>query len=317
MKKVYDIFDSIKSVVDNSKHVLINTSNLKKVVPLLKNQNKVPWLNNDYLDIDNCTVEEQIRFMLLSESLNFCYWGNPKWKIEYKGKWYSGSYGLFYGLAKAAQNGYNILNLEYLENITFDELDSILTGTTEIPLLKERYHIIKQLVKEIKNIDSVYNLFLQATSDKELLAIIVDNFQNFRDISVYNDKPVYFFKRATLLVEDLYQNIPEIRANIKSNNGLYGCADYKIPQVLRELGILEYSDKLKKIIDNEKTLEHDSNMEIEIRANMLYAIELIKEELNKNGISMNSIEIDNALWLLSKKDDWKSKPHHLTRTIYY
>jgi hypothetical protein len=57
-------------------------------------------------------------------------------------------------------------------------------------------------------------------------------------------------------------------------------------------------------------------MGIEIRANMIYAIELIKEKMNNK---LNSIEINNILWLLSKEKDFKSKsyPYHLTRTIYY
>lgn len=98
---------------------------------------------------------------------------------------------------------------------------------------------------------------------------------------------------------------------------MIGCADYKIPQVLRHLGILEYSNYLSNLIDNKQILEHDSEMEIEIRANMLYAIELIKEKLHQEGINMNSVQIDNALWLLSKNKKYKDKPHHLTKTIYY
>ncbi len=98
---------------------------------------------------------------------------------------------------------------------------------------------------------------------------------------------------------------------------MVGCADYKIPQVLRHLGILEYSKDLAYFVDNKKEIEHDSEMEIEIRANMLYVIELIKEKLQQNGINMNSIKIDNALWLLSKNKEFKDKPHHLTKTIYY
>jgi hypothetical protein len=58
-------------------------------------------------------------------------------------------------------------------------------------------------------------------------------------------------------------------------------------------------------------------MEIEIRANTIYAIELIKEELNKKGIQMNSINVDTAIWLLSKIKTQQSYPFHLTRTINY
>ena len=35
------------------------------------------------------------------------------------------------------------------------------------------------------------------------------------------------------------------------------------------------------------------------------------------GIKKNSVQIDNALWLLSKNKEYKKNPYHLTRTIYY
>lgn len=161
------------------------------------------------------TIEEKIIFMLLCESLNFRYIGEPKWKIEFNGTMYSGSYGLFYGIAKAIKQGHKLYNIDYLKELTIDDFNSILKGTREIPLLKERYDILKKLVKEIECIGNVYELFLMANNDQELLSIIVNNFSNFRDISIYDNKEVYFFKRATLLVEDLYQNIDGIRGKVK------------------------------------------------------------------------------------------------------
>ena len=100
---------------------------------------------------------------------------------------------------------------------------------------------------------------------------------------------------------------------------MLGCADYKIPQVLRHFGILEYSEKLADIIDNERLIEHDTEMEIEIRAGMIYAIELIKDELLIQGVEMSSAQIDNVLWRASKTGDFKqsAKPYHLTKTIDY
>ncbi len=146
--------------------------------------------------------------------------------------------------------------------------------------------------------------------------MIIKNFLNFRDISMYKGKEIYFFKRANLLVGDLLANIPQIKENIQDNN-LLACADYKIPQVLRHLGILEYREDLANLVDSQKEIRHDKEEEIEIRACMLYAIELIKKELEQKNIYLNSSEIDNALWLLSKNPNFKGKPHHLTRTIYY
>ena len=98
---------------------------------------------------------------------------------------------------------------------------------------------------------------------------------------------------------------------------MLACADYKIPQVLRHFGILEYSPVLANLVDNKKQILHDDEKEIEIRANMIYSVELIKQKLKQNNIELNSIQIDNALWLLSKNKEYKDKPHHLTKTIYY
>lgn len=311
------ILDSIKYVVENSKYVKINQENINNALNLLKENKKTPWLNSDYLDLDNFSQEQILMYIILCESLNFCYWGTDiKWKIEYKGEWYSGSYGLFYAISKAIKNGYNLLNIEYLENLTFEELDEIFRGTTSIPMLKERFEIVKKLASEFKESD-YFTKMLNANSDIELLNIIINCFSNFKDISIYQEKEVYFFKRAILLVGDLILNISDIKERVKNNNNMIGCADYKTPQVLRHLNILEYSNELSSIIDSQQEIEHDMEMEVEIRANMLYAIELIKEKLHQKGINMNSVQIDNSLWLLSKNQEFKDKPHHLTKTIYY
>lgn len=108
----------------------------------------MPWLNSDYLDLEKYSENQILIYMILCESLNFCYWDSDiKWKIEYKGEWYSGSFGLFYAISKAIHKGYDLLNVEYLENLTIEQLDEIFR-TTSIPLLRERYNIIKQLACE-------------------------------------------------------------------------------------------------------------------------------------------------------------------------
>lgn len=311
------ILNSIQFVVNNSSYVKIKEKNIENVINLLKESKKEPWLNSDYLDLEKYTEDQIITYMLLCESLNFCYWDSDiKWKIEFKGEWYSGSFGLFYAVSKAIQKGYDLLNVEYLENITIEQLDEIFKGTTSIPLLKERYNIIKQLACELRSIKDISKSF-DSHDDMELLNKIINKFSNFKDISFYKGQKVYFFKRAILLVGDLILNVASIKAKVINDDNMLGCADYKIPQVLRHLGILEYSNELANIIDSKQIIEHDSEMEIEIRANMLYAIELIKNRLYQKGINMSSVQIDNALWLLSKNKEFKDKPYHLTKTIYY
>lgn len=308
MKKL----ETIKFVVDNSKYVTINSSKINDIIPIIKDF-KSKNIIDEYIEISHFSLENKALFLLIYESLDFCFWSkDKKWKIEYNWKLYSGAYWLYYTLIKVIDNNKKQLDIDYL----IENLREILTSTIEIPLFEERLQILKQLKKEIKKTWNVLNLFLWCKSGDELLNIIIENFKNFRDISIYENKEIFFLKRTTLLVNDLYNNIPQIKQNIQNIDSLYWCADYKIPQVLRYYWILEYKAELEKIIDNEIELEHDSIMGIEIRANMIYAIELIKEKMNNK---LNSIEINNILWLLSKEKDFKSKsyPYHLTRTIYY
>ena len=50
---------------------------------------------------------------------------------------------------------------------------------------------------------------------------------------------------------------------------------------------------------------------------MLYVIELIKEDLTNKNISINSVELDNIIWLIGKQNPkHKSEVHH-TVTIFY
>ncbi len=48
---------------------------------------------------------------------------------------------------------------------------------------------------------------------------------------------------------------------------------------------------------------------------MLYVIEIIKEKLKEKDTIINSIELDNLIWDLGRKNK-KSNTHH-TVTIYY
>ena len=161
-----------------------------------------------------------------------------------------------------------------------------------------------------------YNELFSVKSDFELLKYITDNFKSFDDKSLYKDNIIHFNKRATLLVNDLYYVSETIRNNLGNVNNLSGCADYAIPRTFRKYGLLVYNNELGKKVDNGEEILHDSEMEIEIRANMLYIIELIKERLKEKNIIINSVELDNLIWLMGKRIKDKGEVHH-TITIYY
>jgi hypothetical protein len=98
---------------------------------------------------------------------------------------------------------------------------------------------------------------------------------------------------------------------------LTGKADYKIPALLRKYGILEYVSELADRVDNRKEITAGSEMEVEIRAHMLWATELISRGLTQRGIKMTPIKLDNVLWVMSQYKSADDRPYHLTLTVNY
>lgn len=74
-------------------------------------------------------------------------------------------------------------------------------------------------------------------------------------------------------------------------------ADYRVPQLLNEYGILEYTEELQKRINGKVELCSGSEEEVEIRAATVVTVERMKKYLNeKLGKSCMSVEVDQFLW---------------------
>ena len=94
-------------------------------------------------------------------------------------------------------------------------------------------------------------------------------------------------------------------------------ADYRVPQILREIKILHYNEELAKKIDNKEEISHGSCFEVELRAATIIAVEDIKAELAMKNKKVLSLEIDTYLWEEGEKIKEKIQPPHHTLSIFY
>ncbi|EPZ34873.1 Protein of unknown function DUF2419 domain-containing protein [Rozella allomycis CSF55] len=157
------------------------------------------------------------------------------------------------------------------------------------------------------------------------IELVLRYFPSFRD-EVYPESipilpflKVKFYKRVQILIADVWscfggKNIGEF-TNI---DDITMFADYRVPQALCGLGILEYSpallSKLNSSLNEEgENLELFSQEEIDIRASSILAVESIKKYLK----GWNSILIDYYLWDFAKRTNLSHIPIHRIRTIYY
>ena len=306
------IIKSCKYVANNSKSVKINETNLEKFIGKIKKVETEHWLAFSPYNLLDLPTETIINFLLVYEAIDFSFWGNPKWTIDTPTGKEDGSIALLYVILKYVREK----NTTDFSNITKDEFREVLKGNVEIPLFEERYHIIRDVSRIVnENMNGNFYEFIKGiTIDMELFNIIIKYFPNFKDERKYREKTIYFYKLAQLLTSDIL-HIRELKENIKVDySHLVGCSDYKIPQVMRGLGILEYSDKLSNIIDNKKEIEVNSDYEIEIRANMLVAIDLIKKKLENK---VCAIDINDYIWSQGRNKNIELKPYHLTRNTNY
>jgi hypothetical protein len=92
----------------------------------------------------------------------------------------------------------------------------------------------------------------------------------------------------------------EYPSTFKNKEQLTMFADYRVPQILRQLEIMEYTPELATKIDNEEELPYSSPEEVEIRASTVIAVEMIMEkirgdpEINKHVTCC--YEVDWLLW---------------------
>jgi hypothetical protein len=293
--------------VQQSQHVSIDPDKIK---PFAKNfpTSINSWMNYSPFQLKSLPPEQAAAFLFVFNAISFSYWGQPKWSIDNNQR---GTWSMITALQRASQQGIPILDSNYLSQLETKDLGAILVGNTTIPLLEERASILRQVGETIST--KYHHSFLEAIHQEDasyLVGTIVNDFPSFNDVSTYQQREIKFYKRAQLLVSDLSNQFPN---KIKDADKLTACADYILPMVLRYYGILKYSRELANKVDTEQPLLSGSAEEVEIRANTLWTVELLKQESNHKFTSM---QINDLLWIAGDKVP-ETEAYHLTRTTAY
>jgi hypothetical protein len=151
-----------------------------------------------------------------------------------------------------------------------------------------------------------------------LALLLAQEFSSFRDVANYQGQEVRFFKRAQICVADLYGAFGGKRwGTFTDLDKLTIFADYKLPQVLRHYGILEYEARLAERVDNQELLQPGGEEEVELRAATIWACELVRRDMSRISEKIiTAVEVDQLLWYLGQNSS-EMRPYHRTRTIYY
>lgn len=309
MKLIDELNTSYKYVCDNSKNVKINYDKIDNMINQIKNSSVDYWLDSNPYNLMDMDISEIINFLFIYHAVgDYCFWGNPKWEVKTEIGTMDGSYAIMYLILNRFKSNNDF-------EMSFDEFKDLLKGNVTIPLLEDRYQNLVKMNEFLKSKNKTfYELIKELNIDSDLFEFIVNNLDYFKDVSNYDGKEILFYKRAQLLTSDIL-HVREKKGNAKVDySHLIGCADYKIPQVMRCYRMLEFSDSLCEKVDSKIELKEGSLEEVEIRANTLKVIDYIYEKLNKEYSRM---DINDFIWLLGQDKSKMIKPYHRTLTKHY
>lgn len=165
---------------------------------------------------------------------------------------------------------------------------------------------------------SLENLVLEARGSAAMLVNALTSMPMYRDVAIFEGKPIPFYKRAQITCADLHSSFEGLSFGKFSDiNELTMFADNLVPHVLRHEGVLIYKDSLSRKIEREMRLPSSSREEVEIRALAVTAVELFSEILRQKGCSVPPRVLDGWLWHRGQKPEIKSSPRHRTYSSYY
>ncbi|HDQ70737.1 MAG TPA: hypothetical protein ENN19_01425 [Chloroflexi bacterium] len=314
------ILDTIAPVIPHLRHVAIDEAPLRQVCArVAPKQLRLPTWDDDVFILH--PPESRAAQILLFNTINFSYWGDPKWTIDFHGRPLDGAWGMLGALARAREEGFPIFGGRYLAEISAAGMRHILRGNVEIPMFEARLDIWREVGRGLlEHFDGDFIRLIKAAGNDALALVdlLVTHFPSFDDTAALDEHTIVFYKRAQLATAMLYEAFGGTGlGNLVRAERLTVFADYKLPQVLRRLGILRYHPHLAAHIDRREPLAAGSREEIEIRAATIWAAELMRQDLASRAPEITALHIDYWLWQEGQAKGPTIKPYHRTRTIDY
>lgn len=330
-----DVLTTTRRVVQRARDVRIDSNAVTRFAADIAPELATPTGWDDNLHLRDGTWRTAA-FVFVLDALNFCFWSpspdpTDRWRVEWRGETHDGYWALVASLRRAVDEGRPLFDPDYLLGLTTRDVAHLLrpadAGGPEIPLLPMRLANLHELGRGLRVIQDetadgtppvVALIERCGESAVRLVSEVVLRFPSFNDATTYDGAEVRFYKRAQILVADLHGAFGGTGLGAFSDLGmLTAFADYKVPQVLRELGILVYSDALAATIERREPLPQGAPREVEIRAATVWACELLRRALVDAGRPLRTTEVDWALWLAGQSLPAGARPYHRTYTVFY
>lgn len=257
---------------------------------------------------------------LLIDSLNFCFWSPRPIVTTWRGRRVERYLAFAALMAKAVRCDRRWLDAAFWAEVDAPALQRLTADAGELLMLDERAAVLRETGRVLRERfgGSFANLAQAAGRHAwRLVLMLAEAFPSFHDVGEYGGRRVWLLKRAQICAMDLSTAwVQRGWPGLSGLDELTAFADYRIPQILRHLGILRVTPELAERVEARRELSPGSAEEIELRAATIDAVDRMRQALATHGKSVPTWRIDVALWEDSHAAD-VSVEHHRVRTIYY
>jgi len=321
------VLSSVQEVVKSAQLVGINHNKITEVADWMAYEEFAKPDGSMLFDFGN-DPDVLMDFTLVVNTMNFAFTDfstGVKFETDYMGKRWCDSEAMLACLHRAINSGIPFFSGEYLAKVTRKDLESVFSGTIEMPMLDERVTLFNEVGRIlVDKYQGRYSTFVRSCAPRlyangdGLLERLTTEFPRFRDVSIYNGSEVHIYKLAQLGIWGMHLALsPRGAWKLEDADNLTAFADYIVPVGLRVMGIFEYTPELEKQINSLVEVPRNSQAEIELRASSIYVIAKLTEEINKRRSGMEPLlqpQVDFRFWKTYHATHW---PHHLTKTVMY
>ena len=285
MKLVENVYEIAESFMKNPTQVSIDYERLANLADQMKGT--VP---PKFPSIEEKNIFNAVLFELVGGAINYCYWygrddvrpGGASSTLMYENL-----QNAFFDYDPAHPSNFRHCMENLMQNLTF----------ARFPLLEERMKHLYELLPFAEDYaDEIYDS--DRVDIEPLFNKLISEFPGYAsDI---------FLKRASLFFLQLHRKFGWFAGAM---NTLHIPADYQVPKIMNNEGIINYNAELSYEIKTSRPIPKWSVKECEIRSATVLVAKYLCE-----ATGWNVAEVDGFFWLRRKE---AANPFHLTITTDY
>jgi hypothetical protein len=266
-----------------------------------------PWDDAPFAAVPD---ERAVSWLVAYNAINYSYWPDegPRWYVRIDGVDVGRDDEALAVMAVLAREPVN--DADWLTSINAARLGQILgpaPGAGALPMLHERAAALVELGGAIREHGPPEQWV--TGSAVALVERLAARLPSWEDRRTWAGGTLRFLKRAQLCAAMVHGRL---RGRLTGIEQLTAFADYRLPQILRGLGVLRLDPALAEAIAEGRVLPAGGDAEVALRAAAIDGSERIAAHTG-----LTPIVVDHFLWRTAVARQDELPPHHRTRCTDY